>query len=499
MALRLVAIFMAFWLASAPAVQAQQLIQVEGRRVHMTVGSADVVNLERSAADVLVSNPNVVDVALPSPDRMYLMARSIGQADVFVFDSRGEVLARLNLQVSIDEAALQRTLLQVFPNERIEVQTVNQDVLMTGRISTPVVADQIRSIARRFVAEDTNLVDLTTVAGDSQVMLQVRVYEVRRSLLRELGFSNNLNLQGDDFGFGYQTNGTVGLTSPNPFLSAINPATGLVQPLQFVPPEFDLGDAPIPPGSTRPRTSGTQFNFIPGADSLIIGLDALEQDGQARLLAEPNLTAISGERATFHAGSETFLPTSNDNGDISLEPRDLGVKLTVEPVVLSPDRLRLRLATEVATLSDEGSITFANIVVSNRDVRRAETTIEIPSGGTMMIAGLLQSESSDGETGVPYGRDIPLLGRALRSESGQFLETELVILVTAVLVRPADEPLLATRHVAPARPEGLSAAPPQSLPTVTTITGGSDAPVPAAPAPAPVSGGLAAANGYLID
>ncbi|GAB5389706.1 MAG: type II and III secretion system protein family protein [Alphaproteobacteria bacterium] len=403
--------------ASASMVEAPQatLLYAEGNHIQLTVGKAEVLELPKKAAEVLVSNPAVAEVSLPSQDRIYLLGRGIGTANVFVFDDHGHVITRAEIAVGIDQKQLQATFANLLPNETVRAEVVNGDVVLSGSISSPSAADTARRIARRFVEADENLVDLTTVRGENQVLLQVRIMEAQKSALNELGI--DLSYGPDDIGravFSAATDSTVGLSN--------------------VP--FGAGAYSISPSGWGP---------------IAMTLRALEQDGYARMLAEPNLTAVSGEQASFLAGGEFPIPVAqDDDGTLTVEFRQFGVSLAFTPTVMTEDRISLRLGTEVSSLSTEGQITLNNLVIPALAVRRADTTVEMPSGGSLMIAGLLQSDVINNASGLPGVKDMPVLGQLFRSNSFRANESELLIIITPLLVRPHDRSanlLNATRPV----------------------------------------------------
>lgn len=376
--------------------------------IHLSIGKAEVIQLNGEASEVLVSSPDIVDVSLPSSNRLYLMARGTGDANIFVFGENGEVMHRFELHVSIDEAVLQQTILDVLPDEEIEVRSVNRDLIVTGEYTSVSAAATARTIISRFVDSDANLIDLTTIRGQQQVMLRVRIVEVEKNILNELGLGGSLS-------------DVVG----NSTLSLASVATN------------GLTELPFMTGSLLYSSS----SFGP----VSLAVQALERDGMAHILAEPNLTALSGETASFLAGGEFPIPVAQDqSGAITIEFRKFGVSLAFTPTVMNDERIVLRLGTEVSSLSQEGQIELDNITIPALAVRRAETTIEMSSGGTLMIAGLLKSEASDSASGVPGAMDVPILGQLFRSDSFRANESELLIIVTALLVEPYGTPIAET-------------------------------------------------------
>lgn len=372
--------------------------------VQLAIGKADTFDLPGNVADILVADPAVADVGVLRSSRLYIVGRGVGDTNILAFDETGELLAEIGVHVHIDEATMQRTIKEFFPDEDVSVKTVNGDIVLTGRVSTPAAANQVRDLAGRFVPEEgQTIVDLMNVKGEQQVMLKVRVLEANRNVLRELGVETDYGTNNSS-GFDFDTGSAVGLTA--------------------VP--FGIGQLFL-----------DRWNDIGPVD---FTLRALEQDGLINTLAEPNLTAISGEAAGFLAGGEFPVPAGrDDDGNVILEYREFGVSLNFRPVVMSKDRISLQLSTEVSTLSEQDGIVLQNLTIPGLQVRRADTTVEMASGGRLMIAGLLQSNSTDALNGLPGLKDLPVLGELFKSKSFERNESELVIMVTAYLVEPYKE------------------------------------------------------------
>jgi pilus assembly protein CpaC len=374
-----------------------------GNTVKLSIGKADTINLSRPAADVLVASPGVADVGSLRSDRLYIVGRAIGDTNVLVFDEEGNQIADIAIQVRADQQSLRETVREFFPNEAIDVRTVNDSVVLQGEVSTPATANQVRDLVGRFVRSGQPLVDLMKVQGEQQVMLKVKVIEAKRSLLREYGVQTNIA------GF---SNGNL----DGSFTST--PGLGLAAVSEF--------------------GSGTiALAQMGGFGPLTVNYQALENKGLVNTLAEPTLTAISGETAGFLAGGEFPVPASRDSsGNITVEFRQFGVSLNFIPTVLSSDRISMQLTSEVSERSDVDGVTFGGITVPGLAIRRAQTTVQIGSGGTLMIAGLLKSSATDALNGYPGLSSIPILGNLFKSKSFQRGESELVFLVTPYIVKP---------------------------------------------------------------
>lgn len=366
--------------------------------ITLVAGKAETIALSKPAADILVANPGIADVGSLRADRLYVVGRGVGDTNILAFDAEGNQLADIAVHVAVDDATLRSTLKNLFPKEKITVSTVNNSVVLKGRVSSAMVANQVRDLANRFVganAANRTLVDLMTVAGEQQVMLKVKVLEAQRDVLREMGVSIN----GTDF----DTVTGVGLAALTQFGNGV---------LTVDPPGGHFGPFDI-------------------------DIRGLERDGLINTLAEPTLTAISGETAGFLAGGEFPVPAGRDqDGNVTIEFRQFGVSLNFVPTVMDQDRISLQLTSEVSERSEANSVTLINTVIPGLSVRRAQTTVQMQSGGTLMMAGLMRSRSVDALNGFPGLKDIPILGNLFKSKSFQRGESELVFLVTPYLVEP---------------------------------------------------------------
>jgi len=309
----------------------------------------------------------------------------------------------------LDSAAVQEALRQVLPDEHgIHVEAVNDSLYLSGTVKTDQVANTVKSLARRYVLQDANLVNLLKVSNDQQVLLKVKVAEIQRSVLKELGVGVSTGAiplfgKGSNVKLSGSTSSTAGLIS-----AAASTLYG----------------------------SAT----VTGIGSLVTNLNLLENQGLIRTLVEPNLTAVSGETATMLAGGELPIPISQVNGAISVEFKPYGVLLGFTPTVLDPGRLSLKMTTEVSAIDTSNSTAISSTIsVPAFKVRRAGSTVELPSGGSIMIAGLLQNDITTDVAGLPGLMDLPVLGALFRSNAFQRNETELVVILSAYVVQPVDK------------------------------------------------------------
>lgn len=365
----------------------------------LTIGKAEIVKIEGAVADVLVANPRIVDVQALQSNQLYMVGANIGDTNIIVLDAEGNVLKRMNVHVRIDEITLQNNINSLFPGENdVRAKTVNNQVVLTGRVSTPEASNKIQDLAARIAGNANNIANLMNVQGDQQVMLKVKIMEVARTSLREIG---------TDFAVNYLGGDTTGTLDPIPRVNNTPRAIG-----GFI---FDNG------------------NFAP----LQAQISLLEQEGMLSILAEPNLSAISGEQAGFLAGGEIPIPSSIDeNGNVVVTFRPFGVSLSFRPIVMSDDRISLQIQTEVSSLDRANSVGAGSLIVPAIDVRRASTTVEMGSGASLMIAGIIQSQAVKNMQGLPGIKDTPVLGDLIKSRSFDRSETELVVMVTPYMVKP---------------------------------------------------------------
>ncbi len=410
-----------------------ELMPLERATVHhapmeITLGKADIISLPEGVSDVLVANPSVIDVQAVQSNRLYAVGLQIGDTNIIVLDAAGQVLKRLDIHVTYDLQAIQSMVDRLFPDEQVKVGAVHDQIILTGTVSNPETASKIANLVAHYVSDlqdlegtiDFLISNLLEVRGEQQVMLQVKIIEAERSIIRELGVDFNANDPNElsvTTLFGATPLGSVA-GSPNSLGFGGGPGLSLSQ-------------------DSVGNLAAYLDSGVDGIGTLGLFIQALEEENLLNVLAEPNLTAVSGQQAGFLAGGEFPVPTGRDQfGNITIEFREFGVSLNFKPIVLSDDRINLQLNTEVSSLDQSNAVVLADLVVPGLDIRRAETTIEIPSGGSLMIAGLLQSQTTQGLSGLPGIRNTPVLGDLISSDSFQRDETELVVIVTGYLVEP---------------------------------------------------------------
>lgn len=390
-------------------------------QIKLERGKAAIVELPRDARDILVSDPAVADARVRTPRQIYVIGTAIGATNMIFFDEHGGQILNLELLVQLDAKGATDALQRHFPDSNLAVESLNNNLAISGRVPNVAASEQALAIVRRFVDKPENVVNLLAVEGDDQVLLKVRVSEMQRTVIKQLGV--------DLFGTLNRGGGSISRFGTS---NQFNVSGSL------------LGGLTAGANKTVPGPGGDPFGPFGGvsiATNSISGvLQALERNGLARVLAEPSLTAVSGESAKFLAGGEFPVPVGRDrDGNITIEFKPFGVGLGFTPVVLSDGRINLRLSTEVSQISNEQAVTLQGLVIPGLSVRRAETSVELPSGGSLVIAGLLQNDIQKSIDGIPGLKDIPILGALFRSNDFQNNETELVIVVTPYLVKGVNE------------------------------------------------------------
>jgi pilus assembly protein CpaC len=298
------------------------------------------------------------------------------------------------------------------PSSRVTVTTVDGSIVVDGTVDSPVQAQELRELAGRFLGEEETLLYRVKVSAPTQVHLRVRLAEVSRDVLKEFGINWEAIFQTGDFAFG--------------LVSGRGVTDGLGNFLR------------------APEGANSAFGSFDGGDDVVnAALDALAEEGLVNVLAEPNLTALSGETASFLAGGEFPIPIDSDEDGLTIEFKEFGISLAFTPTVLSSSRISLRVRPEVSDLSDNGAITIDGLTIPALATRRAETTVELGSGQSFAIGGLLSTDIENAISKYPGIGDLPVIGALFRSTRFQSNETELVILVTPYLVRPVDEPRMA--------------------------------------------------------
>lgn len=382
------------------------------QRLVLPLDKAVIVQIDADARDVLVSNPEIVDAVVRTPRRIFLLAMKAGQTNAFFFDAAGHQLLWLDIRVEKDVTDLVHLIRRELPGSGVKVSAMNDNVVLTGKVANAQASSRAQDLAARFAGDPAKVVNMLQISGSEQVMLKVRIAEVQCQVSKQLGIDLS------------QASTSIGATAIS--ASTSNPYGVVGAALS------DLSQVKVSNGN------------------LSSTLKALESVGLMHTLAEPNLTAVSGETAKFLAGGEFPVPAGRDtSGNVSIVFKQFGVGLSFTPVVLSSGRISLQFSTEVSELTNTGAYTLTATATTSAQtipalsVRRAESTVELPSGGSFAVAGLMSHTTKQQLDGFPGLKDMPILGALFRSRDFQNNETELIVMVTAYLVSPTTEAKLA--------------------------------------------------------
>ena len=450
---------------ATPAV-AQSRAAKPSETLTLSQNTGTLVRLSAPMTDLFVANDGIADVQVRSSTQLYVFGKASGETTVYATDRNGRVIYAANVRVGTNAGSVGEMLRMAMPEASIQATPMNNLVLLTGTVASPDDAAEAARLVQAYVGDTTQVVSRIRSATPLQVNLRVKIAEINRTLLKEVGL--NLLSLGDTTG-GFQ----FGISSG-----------GANNPITVTPGKDGAPDSIKIAQSVGTILAGSGNLF--GVD-LLGALKLAETDGLVSILAEPNLTALSGETSSFLAGGEFPVPISQALGAVTIEYKQYGVGLAFTPIVLADGRISLRVRPEVSELSNEGSIRLNGFEVPALVTRRAETTVELGSGQSMMIAGLLRNSNTNSIEKAPFLGDLPILGTLFRSTRYRRAETELVIIVTPYLVRPVSGPLALPTDGYRAPNMGQMVIEGQSY---TGVSGSRPAPASAAPA---VTGSSAAA------
>lgn len=416
-------------LAAAPSAPLMaQATQNASTSVDLSVGRGRLVTLPAPMTDVFVANDKVADVQIRSARQLYIFGKEPGETSIYATDAAGKVVFSTVARVGNNIETIDQMLSLAMPDATISANTMNGFVLLTGTVQSPDDAAEAERLVEAFVGEKTKVLSRLRTATPLQVNLQVRIAEVNRSLVKEI--SGNIATNDFDSANG---NGFIG---------------GVFKGRPFGTQDGGSVVFPVPPSTTGTTTTRVGQIAVPenprflGAAGRLFGMDLAaaldvgERSGLVATLAQPNLTAISGETADFLAGGEFPIPVPGDQGRVTIEYRKYGVSLAYTPTVLSNGRISLRVRPEVSELTTDGAIRLQGFEIPGLTIRRAETTVELGSGESFMIGGLLNNRTTSAIDKIPGLGDVPILGLLFKSDNFRRGETELVIVVTPYLVKP---------------------------------------------------------------
>lgn len=413
--------------ASAFAAPVQQPAAAQFASAPLTIGAGKgtLLRLEQPATSVFVADPNVADVHVPSPTAVFVLGKKTGTTTLYVLGENNKTLVQRTVVVERDMDSLRRMITTRFPNMNVQLTTSDGSLQLSGNATTPADADAVVQAVTPYLAEKEVLINRMTIDRPLQVQLRVRITEVDRNITQQLGINwQSLgNAAGNFYGGIFSGRSIYNLSQP-----IVNSSGTTTYPVNLATNNaFSLFGAF--------KTNNVDIQAL---------VDALNQEGLLTVLAEPNLVALSGQTASFLAGGEFPIPVSQTNGAISVEFKQFGVKLDFTPTVLNDRRISLKVRPEVSQIDTSVSVTTGGITVPGLSVRRADTTVELGSGQSFAIAGLLQSNTSDTISQIPGIGSLPILGKLFQSTNYTNNKTELVIMVTPYLVNPTDPSKLRT-------------------------------------------------------
>ena len=396
----------------AAAAQAQNrdsgrvsVISPAGTNIQMEVNKGRLVRLNRPASTVFIADPRIADVQVKSPSLVYLFAKAPGETTLYAVDQGERVLANVDITVGHNLSRLRRAISKLAPGHDISVDSVDGSLIVDGIVTSAARAEDIRRLAASFAGAPENVINRLGVDAPNQINLRVRVAEVSREVDKQLGF--NWSAVGSIGAFAF------GVATANPFASTL-----VTQTVTANPGNFSAGNG--------------KFTFdVNGV------IDALEEEGLVTVLAEPNLTAMSGETASFLAGGEFPILVPEGDDRVIIEFKEFGVSLAFTPTITGGSRVNLHVRPEVSQLSNTNAVILNNFQIPSLTTRRAETTVELGSGQSFAIAGLIQNNVTHSLSEMPGLGDVPVLGTLFKSDRFQREESELVIIVTPYIVKPA--------------------------------------------------------------
>jgi pilus assembly protein CpaC len=418
------AMIITLWCGTTWAASSAVAPTIESGNLQLTVGKSIILKSTRPVKRVSLANPEIADFILLSPREIYITGKSLGVTNLTLWQNQ-TVTAIYDLEVTTDISRLKQKLNAVLPGERdLRVLATQDSITLAGRISSSANLSQALSLAEAY-APKGKVRNLLEVGGVHQVMLEVRVAEMQRSLVRQMGVN-----------IGYNRGGDFALTSLGDLTRVVAPSDAnlLNGALNFDPAKAAFG----PLGIFAAPAVNALFRFQHGSATWTGFVDALKEEGLIKVLAEPTLIALSGQTASFLAGGEFPIPVPQGLGTVAIEYKSFGVALAFTPTVWSSDKISIKVAPEVSELDFTTAVQIGGFVIPGLSTRRAATTVELKDGQSFALAGLLRDTVRDTASKYPLLGDIPIIGTLFRSRAFQKNQTELVIIATPHLVKPLD-------------------------------------------------------------
>lgn len=376
--------------------------------ISIEINKGKLIRINGAASAVMVADPNIADVQVVSPSLVYLNGRAVGETTIFAVDAKDNEILHSVVTVTHNISKLEKTVKSLLPDSKVNFRSMDGALVLDGNVDSPIESENVRRLAQPFVGQNQTLINMIKSNGSDQVTLMVKIAEVQRSQLKRFGIHLENIISRGSFVYGLAQGRSV-----------IDATTGAFS--------RNGTDNSIGVGFNSPNSS---VNGV---------IDALEDQGIVSVLAEPNLTTTSGQSASFLAGGEFPIPVVGENNSVTIQYRPFGVSLGFTPTILSRDKISLAVTPEVSSLSPVGSIQAQGFNIPSVSTRRASTTVELGSGQSFAIAGLLQNNRNNNISKFPALGDLPVLGALFRSNQFQNDQTELVIIVTPFIVAPVNE------------------------------------------------------------
>lgn len=393
-----------------------QLIATQAASMRIEVNKGRLVRLDQPASSVFLADPEIADIQVKSPTLVYVFAKKAGETSLFAVDAKDQILANFRIAVSHNLSALEQALRDYIPDAYLKAVSLGDAVVLSGVVSSAQQAEDARAFAARLSGGEKNVINRISVKGPNQINLRIRIVEVSRQTVKRIGINWDAMVSAGSFTFGLATGTTAGSAS------------------SFVTRNF-TGTQQMDSAFGGLNSSRVDLNGV---------IDALEKENLLTVLAQPNLTATSGETASFLAGGEFPVPVPDGNNGIKIEFKKYGVSLAFTPTLLNDNRINLRVRPEVSQITTTGEVRIQGFLIPALTVRRAETTIELGSGQSFAIAGLIQNDTDHDVRRFPGLGDLPVIGALFRSDGFKRNETELVIIATPYIVKPISDSRMAS-------------------------------------------------------
>lgn len=400
--------------ASAQQSLGARVLEPTSNALTIEVNEGTLIRLDAPASEVFIANPDIADVQVKSNRVIYIFGKAQGETTFYALDKDDKTLFSSTISVTRNVSALRNAYKRMLPGVPIEVTTLGQLIVLQGNVGSPAEAAMAEQLAQTVLATD-RIMNAVNVLQPTQVNLRVRIAEISRSVLKQLGFNWQGFVRGSNFGFGIATGREVSQIIADP-----------------------VTDLPIEVFNRATEGHALFGELFTGGLDLNYAIDALDQEGFIKVLAEPNLTALTGQAANFLAGGEFPIPVPSRDG-LGIEYREFGVKLDFTPTVMDSGRINMHVRPEVSDLSSAGAIRLEGISIPSISTRRAETVVELGSGQSFAIAGLIENSVVQDGDKYPGLSSIPILGALFKSERFRREETELLIVVTPYLVQPVSD------------------------------------------------------------